>query len=100
MPPILSASGSYEPPILVFRMESLPFRTKKRNGEPLIETNADLLLRGDSVDIRDEVDGVDSGNFLNWAKLFSDSVSDLISGGHMLLLVLESYMDSHVDFRA
>lgn len=80
MLPVVIAAVSYGPPLLVFLWDSMPFRTGTCNEKRSTETYDDLLPRGVAEAMHDEVNGVDTDNFLIWAKLFADSVSDLTAG--------------------
>lgn len=69
----------------------MPYREVLRSGEAHVQTYADLLPRNSVIAFREERGGVDSSNFLSWARLFVESVRDLTAGGRKVLLIFDAY---------
>lgn len=89
--PCSSAPEETGPPLFVFKHHTLPWRRVLRKGATQVETYADFLPQGSVVAAREEGGGVDSANFLSWARHFVDSVRDLTAGGRKVLLIYDGY---------
>jgi len=89
--PCISASGDMAPPMFVFKGKQLPFRNVVRAGEVVSETYHDHLPARAVVAMREELGGVDSSNFLAWARSFVEHVQYLVRGGRPILLIYDAY---------
>ena len=85
--------------MFVCKRKHLKFRTSVVDGNPVVETLADCLQRSKIVTIRENIAGVDSHNFIEWAKLFVGDVKDLTVNNRKVLLVLDGYR-SHMTYQA
>lgn len=75
--PVVNTEGDCGPPLLIFTGSSLPYRQVVVCDKPVIETFSDYLPRGACIATRAENGGVYSVNFINWTKMFVESVKDL-----------------------
>ena len=84
--PVIFSNGEVGRPLFVVEGKSLKYRTVELNGAPVMETVGDCLPRGSVITTREDVAGVNSKNFLRWAKYFADDVKDLTVNGRKVLL--------------
>lgn len=91
MMPVVSAAGDCGPTLFVFKGTNVPYRNVLRNGVVVTETYSTFLPRGAVVAMREKRGGVDSTNFLSWAKEFVSHVRDLTAGGRKILLIYDAY---------
>ena len=96
---VIFANGEAGRSMFVCKGKHLKFRTTVVDGKPVVETLADCLPRGSIVTMRENVAGVDSYNFIEWAKLFVVDVKDLTMNNRNVLLVLDGYR-SHMTYQA
>jgi len=96
--PCISASGDMAPLLFVFKGKNLPYREVLEHGHKQVQTYDDLLPRGSLIYMREEVGGVDSDAFLDWAKHFIIHVRDLTQNGRKVLLTFDGYR-SHMSLR-
>lgn len=98
MLPVISAAGQLGPTLFIFKGQNMPYRKVLRGGEVLVETYADPLPRGSVLAFREERGGVDTKNFLEWARIFVSSVRDLTTNGRKVLLIYDAYR-SHLSLQ-
>eukprot|EP00171_Calliarthron_tuberculosum_P002273 IDg2273t1 len=98
MMPVISAAGQCGPTLFIFKGQRMPYREVLRHGVAHVQTYADLLPRGSVMAFREERGGVDTKNFLGWARLFVDSVRDLTANGRKVLLIFDAYR-SHMSLQ-
>ena len=89
--PVISAAGTAGPPLFVLKWKRIPYRTWLRNGRIVYETPASRLPHKAVVAFRAELGGVDSDNFANWARVFVESIHDLLKEGRKVLVVYDGY---------
>lgn len=89
--PVISAVGNVGHCLFVLKRKRFPFRSVLKNGKEEIHTVANHLPRLAFVSMREEGGGVDSSNFLWWAKHFVDYIAPLTLGGKKLLLMYYDY---------
>ena len=89
--PVVSASGETGPPLFVFKGKCIPYRQVLVGGALRAETYTQYLPRSACVAVREECGGVDSANFLNWAKELVKNMPDLTCGGRHVLLTYDAY---------
>ena len=87
--PVISAAGTAGPPLFVLKGKQIPYRTELRNGRFVYETPASRLRHKAVVALRAELGGVDSESFANWARVFVESLQDLLKDGRKVLLVYD-----------
>lgn len=91
----ISASGYCAPTLFVFKEKHLPYRRVLRNGQEIVQTPADVLPRHSVISVRENNEGVDKHNFLNWGREFVESVEDLTANNRKLFLAYDAYW-SHI----
>eukprot|EP00171_Calliarthron_tuberculosum_P023847 IDg23847t1 len=99
MMPVISAAGDYGPTLFAFKGKALPYRSVVRGGNVVAETYADYLPRSSVISVREDRGGVNSDNFLQWAKMFVAHVKDLTTAGRKVVLTYDAYR-SHMTLRA
>ena len=87
----VSADGDAAAPMFVFHGSTIPYQKILVDGKVVHDTYSMHLPRNSMVTMRKEGGGVDSSNFLAWAKQFVHSVKDLTAGGRRLLLTYDGY---------
>lgn len=88
--PSISAAGDIGPCMYIFKGTRLPFRQILVDGEVHTETLTSYLPRHSMVYMREEVASIDGGSFFQFAKRFTDHVSDLTNGGRHVLLTFDA----------
>lgn len=96
--PVISAAGRMTSPLFVFRDKRLPYWVKITEGSEVVETFADHLPRQSLVSVREQLGGVDTHNFYNWACNFVRDTKDLTANGRKLLLIYDGYR-SHMSLQ-
>ena len=66
----MNAVSGTAPPLFVFKGTRMPYRTKIESGIEIMETIADCFPTDSVISFRRENGGLDSANFLAWAKHF------------------------------
>lgn len=89
--PVVSAAEVVGPPFFVFKEKWETCRQVLQNGEVLFQTQSSRLQRGAFVAMWEDVGGVDSANFYNWAQVFVAIVRDLTPDGRKVLLTYDAY---------
>lgn len=88
---IMNARGDTGPPLFVFKGARPPYRQVVVNGRICTETYASHIPKGSVIAMRDGVGGVDSVNFLAWAKRFVEHVRPLTEKNRKVLLMFDAY---------
>lgn len=89
--PHVNATVECGPTFLVFRGQSIPYRTVQRDGSVYTETPAVYLPQNSLLAHRETLAGVDSANFLAWGHEFVKHVQPKTSTGRKAILIFDAY---------